>query len=153
MEQKLAQSNITFSVSNVILITAIIAFLVLLGIGMAGFQPVAYQPEKKDVVAVNRTSTDGIVQLSITSKNTGTGTINLGGYLVPVDFKFEAQLRDYGLTDSQDTYVTITRLDIGKIKNTANGEFVDDFTNDQDHRQINEAIKNFIEVHQLVEVR
>ena len=153
MEQKLAQSNITFSVSNVILITAIIAFLVLLGIGMAGFQPVAYQPEKKDVVAVNRTSTDGIVQLSITSKNTGTGIVNLGGYLVSFDFKFEAQLRDYGVTDSQDTDVTITRLDIGKIQNTANGEFVDDFTIDQDHKQINEAIKNFIEVNKLVEVR
>ena len=153
MEQKLTQSNITFSVQNVILITAIIAFLVLCMISLAGLNSGGYQPEKKQVAINTHASNNGIVQLSITSKNTGTGTINLGGYHVPVDFKFEAQLRDYGLTDSQDTYVTITRLDIGKIKNTANGEFVDDFTNDQDHRQINEAIKNFIEVHQLVEVR
>ncbi|MDH0032528.1 MULTISPECIES: hypothetical protein [unclassified Acinetobacter] len=153
MEQKLAQSNITFSVPNVILITAIITVLVLLGIGMAEFQPVSYQPEKKEFVADTNRSTDGIVQLSITSKNTGTGIVNLGGYFVSFDFKFEAQLRDYGLTESHDADVTIIRLDIGKIKNTANGEFVDDFTNDQDHRQINEAIKNFIEVHQLVEVR
>ena len=92
MEQKLTQSNITFSVQNVILITAIIAFLVLCMISLAGLNSVGYQPEKKDVVAVTRTSTDGIVQLSITSKNTGTGIVNLGGYLVSFDFKFEAQL-------------------------------------------------------------
>ena len=152
MEQKLSQNNITFSFPNVMFISAVIALIVIVGITIAFSQPVSSKADET-FIPDTRTSSLGVIYISITSKDTGIGTVNLDGYLVPVEFKFEAKLRDYGVTESQYPDVTITRLDIGKIQNTANGEFVDDFTNDQDHKQINEAIKNFIEVNKLVEVR
>jgi hypothetical protein len=154
MEQKLSQNNITFSFSNVMLISTVISLLIFVGISIAFSQPVSSEPSKTDTFIPDiRSSSYGVVNLSITSKNTGIGEVHLDGYLVPVDFKFEVQLRDYGVTESKYPDVTITRLDIGRIKNSSNGEFVDDFTNFQDHLQINEAIKNFIEVNKLVEVR
>ncbi len=152
MEQKLSQNNITFSFSNVMFISAVIALIVIVGITIAFSQPVSSKADET-FIPNTRPSSLGVIYLSITSKDSGIGTVNLDGYLVPVDFKFEAKLRDYGVTESQYPDVTITRLDIGKIKNSVTGEFVDDFTIYQDHKQINEAIKNFIESNKLVEVR
>lgn len=152
MEQKLSQNNITFSLSNVMFISAVIALIVIVGITIAFSQPVSSKADET-FIPDTRTSSLGVIYISITSKDTGIGTVNLDGYLVPVEFKFEAKLRDYGVTESQYPDVTITRLDIGKIKNSATGEYVDDFTIFQDHKQINEAIKNFIESNKLVEVR
>lgn len=152
MEQKLSQNNITFSFPNVMFISAVIALIVIVGITIAFSQPVSSKADET-FIPDTRPSSLGVIHISITSKDTGIGTVNLDGYLVPVEFKFEAKLRDYGVTESQYPDVTITRLDIGKIKNSATGEFVDDFTIYQDHKQINEAIKNFIESNKLVEVR
>lgn len=152
MEQKLSQNNITFSFPNVMFISAVIALIVIVGITIAFSQPVSSKADET-FIPNTRPSSLGVIYLSITSKDTGIGTVNLDGYLVPVDFKFEAKLRDYGVTESQYPDVTITRLDIGKIKNSVTGEYVDDFTIYQDHKQINEAIKNFIESNKLVEVR
>ena len=152
MEQKLSQNNITFSFPNVMFISAVIALIVIVGITIAFSQPVSSKADET-FIPDTRTSSLGVIYISITSKDTGIGTVNLDGYLVPVEFKFEAKLRDYGVTESQYPDVTITRLDIGKIKNSATGEYVDDFTIYQDHKQINEAIKNFIESNKLVEVR
>ena len=152
MEQKLSQNNITFSFPNVMFISAVIALIVIVGITIAFSQPVSSKADET-FIPDTRTSSLGVIYISITSKDTGIGTVNLDGYLVPVEFKFEAKLRDYGVTESQYPNVTITRLDIGKIKNSATGEYVDDFTIFQDHKQINEAIKNFIESNKLVEVR
>ncbi|MCU4395848.1 hypothetical protein [Acinetobacter junii] len=152
MEQKLSQNNITFSFSNVMFISAVIALIVIVGITIAFSQPVSSKADET-FIPNTRPSSLGVIYISITSKDTGIGTVNLDGYLVPVEFKFEAKLRDYGVTESQYPDVTITRLDIGKIKNSATGEYVDDFTIFQDHKQINEAIKNFIESNKLVEVR
>ncbi|AZM38109.1 hypothetical protein EJP75_05780 [Acinetobacter baumannii] len=152
MEQKLSQNNITFSFPNVMFISAVIALIVIFGITIAFSQPVSSKADET-FIPDTRPSSLGVIYISITSKDTGIGTVNLDGYLVPVEFKFEAKLRDYGVTESQYPDVTITRLDIGKIKNSATGEYVDDFTIFQDHKQINEAIKNFIESNKLVEVR
>nr|WP_314367652.1 hypothetical protein [uncultured Acinetobacter sp.] len=152
MEQKLSQNNITFSFPNVMFISAVIALIVIVGITIAFSQPVSSKADET-FIPDTRPSSLGVIYISITSKDTGIGTVNLDGYLVPVEFKFEAKLRDYGVTESQYPDVTITRLDIGKIKNSVTGEFVDDFTIYQDHKQINEAIKNFIESNKLVEVR
>jgi hypothetical protein len=152
MEQKLSQNNITFSFPNVMFISAVIALIVIVGITIAFSQPVSSKADET-FIPDTRPSSLGVIYISITSKDTGIGTVNLDGYLVPVEFKFEAKLRDYGVTESQYPDVTITRLDIGKIKNSATGEYVDDFTIFQDHKQINEAIKNFIESNKLVEVR
>ena len=153
MEQKLSQNNITFSFSNVMFISAVIALIVIVGITIAFSQPVSSKADETTFIPDTRPSSLGVIYISITSKDTGIGTVNLDGYLVPVEFKFEAKLRDYGVTESQYPDVTITRLGIGKIKNSVTGEFVDDFTIYQDHKQINEAIKNFIESNKLVEVR
>lgn len=152
MEQKLSQNNITFSFSNVMLISTVISLIIFVGISIAFSQPVSSEPSKTDTFIPDiRSSSYGVVNLSITSKNTGTGSINLDGYLVPVDFNFDTQeyLDESG---SSQLNVEITRLDIGQIV-ASNGNKPSDFTNHQDHVQINEAIKNFIEVNKLVEVR
>lgn len=152
MEQKLSQNNITFSFSNVMLISAVISLTIFVGISIAFSQPVSSEPSKTDTFIPDiRSSSYSVVKLSITSKNTGTGSVNLDGYLVPVDFKFDTQ--EY-LDESGSSHlsVEITRLDIGQII-ASNGNKPSDFTNYQDHRNINEALKNFIEVNKLVEVR
>lgn len=152
MEQKLSQNNITFSFSNVMLIFAVISLIIFVGISIAFSQPVSSEPSKTDTFIPDiRSSSYSVVKLSITSKNTGIGSVNLDGYLVPVDFKFDTQ--EY-LDESGSSHlsVEITRLDIGQII-ASNGNKPSDFTNYQDHVQINEAIKNFIEINNLVEVR
>lgn len=152
MEQKLSQNNITFSFSNVMLISTVISLLIFVGISIAFSQPVSSEPSKTDTFIPDiRSSSYGVVNLSITSKNTGLGSINLDGYLVPVDFNFDTQeyLDESG---SSQLNVEITRLDIGQIV-ASNGNKPSDFTNYQDHKNINEALKNFIEVNKLVEVR
>lgn len=152
MEQKLSQNNITFSFSNVMLISTVISLIIFVGISIAFSQPVSSEPSKTDTFIPDiRSSSYGVVNLSITSKNTGTGSINLDGYLVPVDFNFDTQeyLDESG---SSQLNVEITRLDIGQIV-ASNGNKPSDFTNHQDHKNINEALKNFIEVNKLVEVR
>lgn len=153
MEQKLSHDNITFSFSNVMFITAIIAFILFTGVSIAVSKPVDVDSfnETKSMPDV-RPSTYSVTQLSITSQNTGTGLINLDGYLVPLDFKFIAYQSDYGVSGSEYAAVEIQDLEIGQILNP-NGKKVDDFTNFQDHKNINEALKNFIEVNKLVEVR
>ncbi|EXB47255.1 hypothetical protein J522_1906 [Acinetobacter baumannii 146457] len=153
MEQKLSQDNISFSFPNVVLVTAIIFFIVLFGISIAVSQPIDINPPpQNNAIPDVRASTYGVTQLSITSKNTGTGLINLDGYLVPLDFKFESYPSDYGSPGSEYTAVDITWFDIGQILNP-NGKKVDDFTNFQDHKNISEALKNFIEANKLVEAR
>lgn len=153
MEQKLSQDNISFSFPNVVLVTAIICLIVLFGISIAVSKPIDINPpQQNNAIPDVRASTYGVTQLSITSKSTGTGLINLDGYLVPLDFKFIAYQSDYGVSGSEYAAVDIQDLEIGQILNP-NGKKVDDFTNFQDHKNINEALKNFIEVNKLVEVR
>lgn len=152
MEQKLSQNNITFSISNVMKITAVIALMTLLGLFFLAEPRKIEHTTQNDSILDIQTSTYGISLLSITSKNTGTGLINLDGYLVPVDFKFETYPSDYGIEETAFTAVDITNLEIGQITDR-NGNHIDDFTNFQDHKRINEALKNFIEGNKLVEVR
>ncbi|WPE82763.1 hypothetical protein SB581_07280 [Acinetobacter baumannii] len=151
MEQKLSHDN-AFSFTNASFVTVIITFIVVLGISLSVSKPVDTSKKYQHAATPDiQASTYSIAQLSITSKNTGTGLINLDGYLVPFDFKFDAYPSDYGVHGSEYTAADITRLDIGQILNQ-NGEQVDDFTNFQDHQVINAAIKNFIEVNRLLPV-
>lgn len=152
MEQKLSQNNITFSIPNVMKVTAVIVLMTLLGLFFLAEPRKIEHTTQNDSIPDIQTSTYGISLLSITSKNTGTGLINLDGYLVPVDFKFETYPSDYGIEETAFTAVDITNLEIGQITD-GNGNHIDDFTNFQDHKRINEALKNFIEANKLVEVR
>ncbi|WP_151742786.1 MULTISPECIES: hypothetical protein [unclassified Acinetobacter] len=151
MEQKLSHDNNTFNFKSVSFVTVIIAFIVFTGISIAVSKPIEITDQYKHAPIPDlQASTYGVAQLSITSKNTGTGLINLDGFLVPVDFKFDAYPSDYGVHGTEYVAVEITQLDIGQILNK-NGKQSDDFTNFQDHKNINEALKNFIEVNKLVE--
>lgn len=151
MEQKLSHDNISFSFSNVVIVTAIIFLIVFIGISIAVSKPIDINPPpQNNAVPDVRASTYGVTQLSITSQNTGTGLINLDGYLVPLDFEFVSYPSNYGVLGTEYTAVDITNLEIGQILNP-NGKKVDDFTNFQDLKNINEALKNFIEVNKLVE--
>lgn len=152
MEQKLSHDNITFSFSNVIKVTAVIALITFLGLFFIAEPRKIELTTQNDSIPDIQTSTYGISLLSITSKNTGTGLINLDGYLVPVNFKFETYPSDYGIEETAFIAVDITNLEIGQITD-GNGNHIDDFTNFQDHKRINEALKNFIEANKLVEVR
>ena len=153
MEENLTHSNITFRFSDVMLITAIFSLIILIGLKIAATQDVTFGSELKNQTIPNvQPSSYGVVQLFITLKNTGTGLINLDGYLVPVDFKFDTYPSDYGIEETAFTAIDITNLEIGQITDR-NGNHIDDFTNFQDHKRINEALKNFIEDNKLVEVR
>ena len=83
---------------------------------------------------------------------TGVAVVKLDGFRVQVSFDFEAHNDSYGVPGSDFTAVEITNLAVDKITD-ANGNPYNDFTDYQDHREINAMIAGHIMKHRLVEVQ
>lgn len=129
---------------------AAISGLVTVGaIGLAYDQKGA---EYKPPVAVpNITpSTYTVDALKITSDTSGKAVVKLDSFLVLVSFDFESQPDSYGVPGSEFTAVDITNLAIEKITDV-NGQEWNDFTDYNDHRNINQIIIGYIERNHLVE--
>ena len=92
-----------------------------------------------------------IQSLSITGTNTGTTTIVLDDFILNVQFTFEAHPDSYGIPGSEYTAVEITELKEINITTTS-GDAFSDFTDANDHYNINQLITAYIEKNNLVEV-
>lgn len=95
-------------------------------------------------------SSYGVQTAQITGKTSGIGVIKLDGFRVNVSFDFEVHPDSYGVPGSEFTAVDITQLTINEIKDV-NGKSYSDFTDYNDHRNINALLKGFIEKNRLVE--
>lgn len=129
---------------------AAISGLVTVGaIGLAYDQKATeYKPP---VEAPNITpSTYTVDALKLTSESSGKAVIKLDSFLVLVSFDFDKHSDSYGVPGSEFTAVDITNLAIEKITD-ANGKDWNDFTDYNDHRNINQVIVNYIERNRMVE--
>jgi len=114
-----------------------------------------YQPQATEYTV--RISTPNVApthfaiqSLSITGTTTGTAVIELDDMFVDVSFDFEAHKDSYGVPGSEFTAIEITNLSVEKIVSQAGDQF-SDFTDADDHRNINALIAAYIERNQLVE--
>jgi len=93
----------------------------------------------------------GVQSLHLTSDTSGVAAIKLDEFLIYVSFDFEAHPDSYGVPGSDITAIDITNLAIDKITDV-DGKSYSDFTDYNDHRNINLLLAGFIEKNKLVEV-
>lgn len=106
---------------------------------------------KPPISAPNVTpSTYSINALKLTSETSGKAVVKLDSFLVLVSFDFESHPDSYGVPGSEFTAVDITNLAIDEIQDI-NGKECNDFTDYNDHRNINQMIVGYIERNRLVE--
>ncbi len=92
----------------------------------------------------------GVQTAKITGKTSGVAVIKLDDFRVNVSFDFETHPDSYGVQGSEFTAVDVTQLTINEITDV-NGKSYSDFTDYNDHRNINALLKGFIERNKLVE--
>lgn len=92
----------------------------------------------------------GVQSLSLTSETSGIAVIKYDGFRIQVSFDFEAHKDSYGVPGSDFTAVDITCLTVDQITDTEGNPYKD-FTDYQDHRDINALLVGFIEKNKLVE--
>ena len=95
----------------------------------------------------------GIVALKMVDDLRGEAILNLDGFRLEItSFEVAAHPDDYGVPGSEFTNVEV--IELGEIKVfDANGNPSNDFTDYQDHREINAMIAGYIMKHRLVEVQ
>ncbi|MEC8125297.1 MAG: hypothetical protein VX125_15880 [Pseudomonadota bacterium] len=106
---------------------------------------------KPPITAPNVTpSTYSVSALKLNSETSGKAVIKLDSFLVFVSFDFESHPDSYGVPGSEFTAIDITNLAVEQIKDV-NGKDWNDFTDYNDHRNINQMIVGYIERNRLVE--
>lgn len=106
---------------------------------------------KPPITAPNVTpSTYSISALKLISETSGKAVVKLDSFLVLVSFDFESHQDSYGVPGSEFTAVDITNLAVEKITDV-NGKDWNDFTDYNDHKNINQMIVGYIERNRLVE--
>ncbi|NGP41588.1 hypothetical protein G4V72_07620 [Acinetobacter sp. GC2] len=95
----------------------------------------------------------GIVSLKMHDQSRGEAILNLDGFRLNISsFEVQAYPDSYGVPGSEFTAVEV--MELGEINVfDANGNPYNDFTDHQDHREINSMIAGYIMKHRLVEVR
>lgn len=130
-------------------VAAISGLVTVVAVGLAYDQKTT---EYKLPVAIPNVtpSTYTVDALKLTSGTSGKAVIKLDSFLVLVSFDFESHPDSYGVPGSEFTAVDITNLAIEQITDV-NGKDWNDFTNYNDHRNINQMIVGYIERNKLVE--
>ncbi|MDO6644681.1 hypothetical protein [Acinetobacter guillouiae] len=121
-------------------------------VGVIGLTYDQKAPEYKPPAAIPNISpsTYNIDALKLTSETSGKAVVKLDSFLVLVSFDFESHQDSYGVHGSEFTAVDITNLAVEKITDV-NGKDWNDFTDYNDHRNINQMIVGYIERNRLVE--
>jgi len=95
-------------------------------------------------------STYNIDALKLTSNTSGIAVIKVDSFLLNVSFDFDNRPDNDGVPGTEFTAVDITNLAIDEITDV-NGKDWNDFTDYNDHRNINQIIVSYIERNKLVE--
>ena len=95
----------------------------------------------------------GIVSLKMHDQSRGEAILNLDGFRLNISsFEVQDYPDSYGVPGSEFTAVEV--MELGEINVfDANGNPYNDFTDHQDHREINSMIAGYIMKHRLVEVQ
>lgn len=102
------------------------------------------------VVSAYTPSTYSLESLQLITTDSGTAVINLDDLLVSVSFNFEVHEDNYGVPGSEFLAVEITQLSINNII-SKDGVGFRDFTDYNDHFNINQLIVAHIYKNKLVE--
>ncbi|UBX51247.1 hypothetical protein LDO52_07660 [Acinetobacter pseudolwoffii] len=112
----------------------------------------AYKPEAASTPALHNPipAFTSVAAMDLSGENTGTAVIRLDDFTLDVSFDFEAVEDSYGVPGSEFYAVEITQLSIDHITDKYGNTFPD-FTDQNDHRNINLLLSTFIEKNNLVE--
>ncbi|WP_151732273.1 hypothetical protein [Acinetobacter ursingii] len=105
--------------------------------------PVATYPSSKP-------SEYGVSAIKVDNdKSSGEAVIKLDGFYIYTSFDFTAREENYGVIGSEHEVIEITNLAIDRITSIGGHEY-SDFTDRNDHRNINTLIATHIEKNHLV---
>ncbi|HFG6988678.1 hypothetical protein U2E86_04930 [Acinetobacter baumannii] len=137
---------------NHIKVTGFTALFMIAGLASCEYKTAqsSYASNTYNFTPQTQPSTYGVQTAKITGKTSGIAVIKLDGFRVNVSFDFETHPDSYGVPGSEFTAVDVTQLTINEIKDI-NGKSYSDFTDFNDHRNINALLKGFIEKNRLVE--
>ncbi|WOE32145.1 MULTISPECIES: hypothetical protein [unclassified Acinetobacter] len=136
-------NSIPFNPKAMVL-TAVVTFGSLAALAIPE-QPV-YQPD----YSISQPTDYGVQTLQVFPNNTGIAVIKVDEFRIQVSFNFDAHPDSYGPIGSDYTAIDITNLAIESITDI-NGKSYNDFTDHNDHRNINLLLSDFIEKNKLAE--
>ena len=101
----------------------------------------AYKPEASSTPVLHNSipAFTTVAAMDLSSENTGTAVIRLDDFTLDVSFDFEPVEDSYGVPNSEFDTAEITQLSIDHVTDKYGNTFPD-FTNDNDHRNINEML-------------
>lgn len=133
-------------------VTGITAIAVLVTLASCEYKtanssvPSNYSYESKQMVA----SEYELLAAKKTGEHSGEGVIRIDGFKLNVTFDYEGVPDSYGVTGSDFTAAEITNLAIESVTDLRGNPF-NDFTNRDDHRNINTLLVGYIDRNKWVE--
>lgn len=133
-------------------ITGVTAIAVLVALGSCEYRtansgiPSNYSYESKQMVA----SEYELLAAKKTSEHSGEGIIRIDGFKLNVSFDFDGVADSYGVAGSDFTAAEITNLAIESVTDLSGKPF-NDFTNRDDHKNINILLVGYIDRNKWLE--
>ncbi|HAV3448833.1 hypothetical protein GNY86_18620 [Acinetobacter baumannii] len=138
--------------SNKHKVTGVTAIAVLVALGSCEYRtanssvPSNYSYESEQVVA----SEYELLAVKKTGEKSGEGVIRIDGFKLNVSFDFDGVADSYGVAGSDFTAAEITNLAIESVTDLSGKPF-NDFTNRDDHRNINTLLVGYIDRNRWIE--
>ncbi len=132
--------------SNKHKVTGVTAIAVLVALGSCEYRtanssvPSNYSYESKQVVA----SEYELLGIKQTGEKTGVAVIRIDGFKLNVSFDFDGVADSYGVAGSDFTAAEITNLAVESVTDLS-GKPWNDFTNHDDHKNINILLAGYID--------
>ncbi|RSO39200.1 hypothetical protein [Acinetobacter lactucae] len=133
-------------------VTGITAIAVLVALGSCEYKtanssvPSNYNYESEQVVA----SEYQLLAATKTGENSGEAVVRIDGFKLKVGFDFQGVKDSYGVAGSDFTTAEITNLAIESVTDLSGKPF-NDFTNRDDHRNINTLLIGYIDRNRWIE--
>ncbi|MFP0263721.1 hypothetical protein [Acinetobacter pittii] len=133
-------------------VTGITAIAVLVALGSCEYRsanssvPSNYNYESEQVVA----SEYQLLAATKTGENSGEAVVRIDGFKIKVGFDFQGVKDSYGVAGSDFTAAEITNLAIESVTDLRGKPF-NDFTNRDDHRNINTLLVGYIDRNRWIE--
>lgn len=133
-------------------VTGITAIAVLVALGSCEYRsanssvPSNYNYESEQVVA----SEYQLLAATKTGENSGEALVRIDGFKLKVGFDFQGVKDSYGVAGSDFTAAEITNLAIESVTDLRGKPF-NDFTNRDDHRNINTLLVGYIDRNRWIE--
>ncbi|CAM0587168.1 hypothetical protein MXZ85_15155 [Acinetobacter baumannii] len=137
---------------NHIKVTGVTALVLIAGLASCEYKaanssiPFNYSYESKQVVA----SEYELLGIKQTGEKTGVAVIRIDGFKLYVSFDFDGVADNYGVAGSDFTAAEITNLAIESVSDLS-GKPWNDFTNHDDHKNINILLAGFIDRNKWLE--